>query len=212
VSDKDSPSLAVLFVGAAIAAVLATIALFVAVIRSPSQLWAPWLLWVVAIAIALIAVSIAIASVWACLHHVLEEVARLDRNHKDLVRWVRRSTPTGIAITSLIAEVAVLLADSAFDGDTVPTVATSILLIVALGLGNELIEAKGGFLRLVGWLLWYGAVALLPLLVMVYHGWVPAEFVAHVQALPLPMLAACALPLLLICAAPGLRFVRREPR
>ena len=111
--------------------------------------------------------------------------ADLYEKHRALAQQLKKRTPWFIALTVLVAQAVVAIADKSFQGQELPTVAVTLVLILLFFLANELITGEQVMLRALGFVLWFVALATLPFFVALDRGFDWA--LLYKQALAVPI-------------------------
>jgi hypothetical protein len=121
---------------AVLAALLLAVATLVAAVNLGENLAAKWVVVVFQILMTIaMAVIIGVAVVWLVtkpLESVTASAKQLEVAHGALLARLHRREPTLVAMTVLIAEATILIADKSFQGEPLPTVMVSIALLFFL--------------------------------------------------------------------------------
>ncbi len=155
-------------IGVAIIAILLLFgsSLLIAVINLGTKIASFWFLLLVQIALAALLLVIVASMMGALASWVSGRIADLYEKHRELAKEIRKRTPWFVALTVLVAQATVAVADKSFQGQELPTVAVTLVLIILFYLSNELIVQENLPRRIAGFALWFFAVLALPLFVV----------------------------------------------
>lgn len=93
----------------------------------------------------------------------------------DLMRQLKKGSPSFIVATALIADCVLAITDKSF-GNPVIILCVTVVLILLFGISNYLfIESESLISRIIGWGLWLFALVIVPLTVMLSKGWSPIQ-------------------------------------
>lgn len=156
----------VVVVAGAVGVICLSLALLVGAINLGSELAAWWVVFVFQFLITTLgAIAAVIVTLWILsfpFNALTTKVYALQRAHGELLAKLQKRTPTFVAISIVVAEATMLIADKSFQGETLPTVTVSLVMLVLFWIGNELMVSDSRPKFFVGLAVWGLAVASLP--------------------------------------------------
>ncbi len=204
--DDDDRVLKILLGVGAVGLFLLAAALLWAVAKAAPQLLAWWVVILFQLLLAALSIAVAVgATMWlikTSTTALVERLATLETRHEELLRAVKRRTPTFLAVALLAGQVVLLVADKSFDGKPVPTVAVSIALLLGFWVANELESADAMAPRLIGWALWLTTLFCLPVTIMVFRRWNVAAFIEYLSQFDMATRVFAGMTLVTLVCAP----------
>lgn len=156
----------ILVVAGAIGVICLGLALLVGAVNLGSELAAWWVVFVFQFLItALGAVAAVVVTLWILsfpINAITTSLDALQRAHGELLAKLKKRTPTFVAICIVVTDATMLIADKSFQGETLPTVTVSLVMLVLFWIGNELMVSDSRPKFFVGAAVWVLAVASLP--------------------------------------------------
>lgn len=184
-------------------------ALLVAAINVAGQIASFWFLLVVQIAIGALLLGVVLSLIGRLAAGTMRVFADLYARHDALAKAMKKRTPWFVVLTALVAQAVVAIADKSFQGQTFPTIAITLVLIILFFLANELITRDRLALRVAGFALWFIAVLTLPFFVLADRDFNWA--VLHQEAMGIPWFYRTMYSLIaLVFVFTPLLFVRKE--
>ena len=198
-----------LLIALGVAALLLASSLLVAVINLGAQIATFWLLLVVQIAVAVLIIAFVLSVVGRLFTWVTAEIDSLHKKYAELLSQLQKRTPWFVVLALLVSQATLAIADKSFDGEELPTVAVTLVLILLFFLANEFIVREQLPLRILGFVLWFTAVIALPLFVWADRGFKTSAVLAEINAFPLSYKVFYALCSLVFVLLPLLFISRR---
>ena len=174
-----------LLIALGLAALLLASSLLVAVVNLGTQIASFWLLLIVQIAIAILAVGFVLGIIGKIFTWVVSEIALLHERHKELLRALKKRTPWFVVLTLLVSQAVLVIADKSFQGQELPTVAVTLVLILLFFLANEFIVREHLMFRVLGFVLWFAAVLALPFFVWADRGFDTSAVLTQIDSFPM---------------------------
>lgn len=192
------------FLGAlALAAVFLSAALLIVGAHHSGQLLQGAVLLVFQILLALTAafaayLFIAVATP-AATRHLVSSIAYIRNTYPTEIRVLRQSQPAALAVTAVIGDAALLVADKVFPRDA-EVIAVSVLLIAGFAMANGLIASEQRLRHRLGLLAWFVVLLYLPISAFLLNQMSWHALLAAIGALSLrtQILTGLAFALLLI--------------
>jgi hypothetical protein len=131
-----------------------------------------------------VAVSCALACwvVFATRQTIIERLAKLEREHAQLMKKVRKQTPLFATAVMVIAEAVKVINDQAFEDEKMTGLVMSLGLLILFWIANQWVFDSRRWVCAGGLLLWFTAIASVPVTVMLVHGWSPSELYWKIDA------------------------------
>jgi hypothetical protein len=168
--------------------ILVSVALVIAAYNIGSDIGTSWVVIVFQVVLTGCGVAVSVfLTYWICVALIEKSVERFDdfsREHEATLTGLKKRLSPIIAVTALIVQIVMIFADKVFS-NSIAVVMVAILLGILFWIGNELMLNENLLLRITGWLVWFGAVALLPVAVMVDQQWTVSELWHQIQSIPL---------------------------
>ena len=184
--------------------------LLIAVINLGTQLASLWFLLFVQIAIGALLLAVVVSLIGKLATWTMGKFADLYEKHRALASQIRKRTPWFMVLTLLVAQAVVAIADKSFQGQELPTVAVTLVLILLFFLANELVTSEERALRIIGFIVWFIAVLALPFFVLLDREFNWPLLYKQVMVVPLFYKAFYALIAIVFILAPLLFIRRRE--
>ena len=151
--------------------------LLIAVVNLGAQIASFWFLLFVQLAIGALLLAfgalllaVVVSLVGTLASGTMGKFADLYEKHRALASEIKKRTPWFMVLTLLVAQAVVAIADKSFQGQELPTVAVTLVLILLFFLANELITRDKSVLRVIGFFVWFVAVLALPFFVLLDRG------------------------------------------
>ena len=183
--------------------------LLIAVINLGAQIASFWFLLFVQLAIGALLLAVVVSLVGTLASWTMGKLADLYEKHRALASEIKKRTPWFMVLTLLVAQAVVAIADKSFQGQELPTVAVTLVLILLFFLANELITRDKSVLRVIGFLLWFVAILALPFFVLLDRGFDWPLLYKQAMAVSLFYKAFYGLIVIVFALTP-LLFIRRE--
>ena len=183
--------------------------LHIAVINLGTQIASFWFLLIVQLVIAALLLAVVLSLIGGLVTWMMGKFADLYEKHRALAQLLKKRTPWFIALTVLVSQAVVAIADKSFQGQELPTVAVTLVLILLFFLANELITGGQVMLRALGFVLWFVALATLPFFVALDRGFDWGLLYKQALGVPIFYKAFYTLIALVFLLTPIL-FIRRE--
>ncbi|HSI45114.1 MAG TPA: hypothetical protein VK950_02965 [Methylophilus sp.] len=184
--------------------------LFIAVFNIGAQIASFWFLLFVQIALGALLLALVLSLIGKLVTWTMGRFADIYEKHRALTRELRKRTPWFVVLTLLVAQAVVAIADKSFQGQELPTVAVTLVLILLFFLANELITRDQLPLRATGLLVWFIAVLALPFFVLLDRKFDWQVLYQQALAVPLFYKAFYTLITIVFVLAPLLFVGRRE--
>ena len=182
---NDQQMQTLLFIAGAIAILLFGSSLLIAVINLGALIATSWLLIFIQVAIAILVLLVVTAAIGKFNTWVVGEITALNRKHAELLKQIRQRTPGFVALTLLISQAALTIADKSFEGKELPTVAVTLVLILLFFIANEFMVRDPRTFQALGFILWFAAVLALPFFVWADRGFNTSVVIEQLAAFPL---------------------------
>lgn len=180
--------------------------LLLAVINLGALLASTWLLLLLQVCLAVLAIvisaSICIYLIDRLWTFIMREIQAINQRHADLLKSMKKRAPWFVTLTLLGSQAALAVADKSFNGETLPTVAVTLALILLFFLANELFTRERFAFKLAGYLLWLMTAASLPLLILIYGEFNVEKVYALISAIPIHYRYIYSLLMMAFLAAP----------
>ena len=183
--------------------------LLIAVINLGAQIASFWFLLFVQLAIGALLLAVVVSLVGTLASWTMGKLADLYEKHRALASEIKKRTPWFMVLTLLVAQAVVAIADKSFQGQELPTVAVTLVLVLLFFLANELITRDKSVLRVIGFLLWFVAILALPFFVLLDRGFDWPLLYKQAMAVSLFYKAFYGLIVIVFALTP-LLFIRRE--
>jgi hypothetical protein len=133
---------------------------------------------------------------------LVQRVSDIEKKYGELLQKINKRTPTFVASSAIIASLVLLLADKAFDGQSVPTICVGVVLALLFWIANELLVADSKDKNKLGMLLWLISVFVLPTAVYIHHAGNLASMRSMLSAFGDTTITLLGLAFLVACFAP----------
>lgn len=152
--------------------------------------------------VALIAVGIPIILFLWLFRWAIGRFAELEAADAEILRELRKQSPSFLLATALVADCVLAIADKPFENPAV-IVCVTVVLILLFGIANHLFARfEGGFAKAVGWFLWVTGLVIVPIAVMLSKQWTFAQLATEIRKLPAAFLIVFAASFLLAVVCP----------
>ncbi len=128
------------------------------------------------ICVEVLLAAIVLVVVLAAITKLQHQVIQLAKMVRELATKMREPARPIVAMCVLVAEAVKIVTDKSFEGHDEEGLIVSLVLVFLFFIANQwLKDEKCRKSQWIGAVIWFGAIALVPIMVMLVNGWNPGE-------------------------------------
>lgn len=150
----------------------------------------------------IIALGISVSLFLWLFRWAIQRFAELEAKDAEILRELKRQSPSFLVATALIADCVLAITDKSF-GNPAVIVCVTMVLIILFGIANHLfVRFDSSLAKVLGWALWVTALLIVPLAVLLSYRWTIGQLVAAILKQPPEFLIVYIVSLLIAVLCP----------